>query len=68
MKTYDRIPPSCDMIDQEIQDRDYAIMELWHTLQGCINTTYDPVLEKYSDFVKNTRAVYGDIIYKRRLP
>ena len=67
MKTFDRIPTSCSIIEQEIQDRDYAIMELWHTLQGCINTNYDPVLEKYSDFVNKTKDIYGNYTYNRRI-
>ena len=67
MKTFDRIPTSCELIEQEIQDRDYAIMELWHTLEACINTTYDPVLEKYADFVHRTRHIYGEHTYKRRI-
>ena len=75
MKTYDRIPPTCDIIEKEIQDRDYAIMELWHSLEGYVkivaqNTTnsseYDcmvnhPILYKYEDFVNITKNIYGNL-------
>ena len=69
MKTFDRIPTSCSIIEEEIQDRDYAIMELWHTLQAYVvmNDARSPVLEKYYDFVQNNRMLYGDYTYKKRL-
>ena len=69
MKTFDRIPTSCSIIEEEIQDRDYAIMELWHTLQGyaAMNDVNSPVLEKYYDFVQKSRIIYGDYTYKKRI-
>ena len=72
MKTYDRIPPICDLIDSELQDRDYAIMELWHSLESYVKAAEQtaanpdeyarivnhPILYKYEDFVNATKAIY----------
>ena len=67
MKTFDRVPLSCDMIEKEIQDRDYAIMELWHTLEGVVGTAYNPILDKYSDFVDRSKEVYARTNYVKRI-
>jgi hypothetical protein len=75
MKTYDRIPPICDLVDSELQDRDYAIMELWHSLESYVKAAEQttpnpdeyarivnhPILYKYEDFVNATKAIYGHI-------
>lgn len=69
MKPYNkiRLPVEEDLVgdsevDQEIQDRDKAIVELWDVLLNYYsNEEGDPtiVLNKYDDFIIKTKAVYG---------
>lgn len=69
MKSYNkiRLPVEEDLVgdsevDQEIQDRDKAIVELWDILLNYYtNEEGDPTiaLNKYDDFVTKTRAIYG---------
>lgn len=74
MKLYNkiRLPVEDDLIgdseiDQEIQDRDKAIVELWTQLEWITPYHNDApadkesleMIEKYADFVTKTRAIYG---------
>jgi hypothetical protein len=54
MKTYDKIIFACD---DDIQKRDRAIVELWDALYE--EQRESPVIDKYRDFVKKTRTIYG---------
>ena len=46
-----------DVRDEDIQDRDKAIIELWDALSE--EDRENPVLDKYRRFVNENRADYG---------
>ena len=48
---------SADIRDEDIQDRDKAIIELWDALSE--EDRENPVLDKYRNFVNENRGLYG---------
>ena len=46
-----------DIRDEDIQDRDKAIIELWDALSE--EDRENPVLDKYRLFVNESRGLYG---------
>ena len=46
-----------DIRDEDIQDRDKAIIELWDALSE--EDRENPVLDKYHRFVNEVRGLYG---------
>jgi hypothetical protein len=46
-----------DIRDEDIQDRDKAIIELWDALSE--EDRENPVLDKYRAFVNESRTTYG---------
>jgi hypothetical protein len=46
-----------DIYDEDIQDRDKAIIELWDALSE--EDRENPVLDKYRQFVNDNRSLYG---------
>jgi hypothetical protein len=46
-----------DIRDEDIQDRDKAIIELWDALSE--EDRENPVLDKYRLFVNEVRGLYG---------
>jgi len=54
MKTYDKI---IFATDNDIQSRDKAIVQLWDALYE--ENRESPAIDKYRDFVKKTRTIYG---------
>lgn len=72
MTTFDRLPPTCEIIEEGIQQRDTAIIELYDELKKCLEvaalcgnfddseaTRQNLFLKKYEDFVQITRDIYG---------
>jgi hypothetical protein len=46
-----------DIRDEDIQDRDKAIIELWDALSE--EDRENPVLDKYRRFINEVRGLYG---------
>lgn len=72
MTTFDRLPPACEVLEEGIQQRDTAIIELYDELKKCLEaaalsgncgdaevTRQNLFLKKYEDFVQITRDIYG---------
>ena len=72
MVTFDRLPPTCDILEEGIQQRDTAIIELYDELKKCLESTalrancgeaeeprQNLFLKKYEEFVQRSREIYG---------
>ena len=46
-----------DIRDEDVQDRDKAIIELWDALSE--EDRENPVLDKYRRFINEVRSLYG---------